>query len=59
MTYFGDLLGLATPVSDAIIELASCTNQCDYWKEGLTLESVNLAGLRVDEISKLAEKGRQ
>jgi opine dehydrogenase len=57
MAYLGDLFGLATPVSDAIIELASCSNQCDYWKEGLTLESLNLAGLRVDEIRKIADEG--
>ena len=58
LAFFGDLLGVPTPVSDAIIELASTANQVDYWKEGLTLEKLELDGLGAEEMLKFVTEGK-
>jgi len=57
LSELGDLLGVPTPVSDAVIELASVSNQTDYWVEGTTLEKLELAGLQPDKILKLVKEG--
>lgn len=59
MSELGDLLGVPTPVSDAIIELASASNQTDYRLEGTTLEKLGLGGLQPEEILKLVNEGKK
>jgi len=48
-------LGVATPLTDAIIELASALNQDNYYLTGRTLESLGLAELNKDQIISLVE----
>jgi opine dehydrogenase len=45
MAEIGGLLGINTPVIDALITLASVVSRTDYRKEGLTLEKMGLAVL--------------
>jgi opine dehydrogenase len=59
MSELGDLLGVPTPVSDAIVELASASNQTNYRSEGTTLEKLGLNGLQPDEILKLVDEGKE
>ena len=35
MTYFGDLIQVPTPVSDAVVQISAAANQEDYWTTGL------------------------
>jgi opine dehydrogenase len=49
----GRLLGIPTPVTDSLINLASSIQGVDYWQEGRTLDKLGLAGLTVDEIKAL------
>lgn len=52
MALIGDVLGVPTPIMDALINLASIANQVDYWKEGRTLEKMGIAGLSIEELSR-------
>ena len=58
MTCFGDLLGVSTPVSDAVIEIASRVNNSDYRENGLTMRELGLDKLEFKEILHLVETGR-
>jgi opine dehydrogenase len=53
MALLGHLFGISTPVSDAIVELASTAMNRDFWQEGLTLKELGLEGLRPEEILKV------
>jgi len=57
LAYLGDLLKVPTPVSDAMIELSSISNQANYRKTGLTLEALGLDGLQSEEILKMVNQG--
>ena len=57
LSLLGDKLKVATPVSDAMIELASVTNQVNYWNEGITLEKLGLSKLKPEEILRLVHEG--
>jgi opine dehydrogenase len=46
----GRKLGVPTPVSDALLLLASIVNGVDYASEGRTLERLGLGGLGADEL---------
>jgi opine dehydrogenase len=59
LAYLGNLLNVPTPVSDAIIELSSITNNVNYWKAGLTLEKLKLDRLSPAEILKLVNEGEK
>ena len=48
---------MATPVSDAMIELSSVSNKINYWNEGLTLERLGLKDLKPEEILALVNSG--
>jgi opine dehydrogenase len=48
----GRRLGVSTPLSDAMVRLASIVNGVDYAVEGRTLERLGLAGLGVDELKR-------
>jgi opine dehydrogenase len=53
----GGLLGIRTPVIDALISLASVVSRTDYRKEGLTVEKMGLAGIRPENLGKLLHEG--
>jgi len=57
MAEIGRLVGVKTPVIDALITLASVISRTDYRKNGLTLEAMGLAGLKGNELQKVLQEG--
>src|SRR5262245_29322437 len=57
MTEIGLLLGVNTPVIDALITLASVVSGTDYCKDGLTLEKMGLAGVAAKDLPKVLSDG--
>ena len=57
MAEIGRLLGINTPVIDALITLASVVSRTDYRKEGLTVEKMGLAGVRPENMRKILHEG--
>lgn len=53
----GDLLGVETPATKAIIRLACILNGSDYWADGRTTERMGLTGLNARQIRRLALEG--
>jgi opine dehydrogenase len=53
----GKLLGVATPVVDSIITIASVINKQDYLREGRTLKELGLDGLTAEQIRQYVETG--
>lgn len=50
----GEMLGVATPATRAIITLASVMHGVDYWAEGRTVEKLGIKGMSVKDIRFLA-----
>lgn len=50
----GKKFGVETPTIDAIIQLASILLQTDYWKEGRTVERLNIQNMTLKELRLLA-----
>src|SRR3990172_574717 len=50
MSSLGRLLGVPTPINDALNTLASIARGVDYWGQGRTVERLGLAGLRPDDL---------
>jgi opine dehydrogenase len=57
MAEIGGLLGIETPVMDALICLASTALGVDFRAEGLTLEKMGLTGLRSDQLGDILGNG--
>jgi opine dehydrogenase len=57
MAEIGTLLGVRTPVIDALITLASVISQADYRSEGLTLEKMGLARITGEALPNLLQYG--
>ncbi|HEX2931586.1 MAG TPA: NAD/NADP octopine/nopaline dehydrogenase family protein [Candidatus Binatia bacterium] len=57
MAEIGRLLGVKTPVMDALITLASTALGVDFRAEGLTLEKMGLAGTRADQLQSILDNG--
>jgi opine dehydrogenase len=57
MAEIGKLLGVKTPVMDALITLASTALGADFRKEGLTLEKMGLVGVAPEQLSRILENG--
>lgn len=57
MAEVGRLLGVETPVIDALITLASEMNGTDYRREGLTLEKMGLAGVNAEDLGEFLYEG--
>lgn len=57
MAEIARLLGVETPVIDALIKLASVASRTDYNKEGLTLEKMGLTGVTAKELQKVLQEG--
>jgi opine dehydrogenase len=45
MASVGRMIGVPTPVADAVIQLASTVRGVDYWKTGRTVEALGIAGM--------------
>ncbi len=57
MAEIGRLVGVHTPVMDALITLASVALGSDLRAEGLTLEKMGLAGVTLDGLQKVLAEG--
>jgi len=57
MSELGEKLGVATPLINAFIEIASVLNKEDYRKTGRTLETLGLDRLSKEQIMNLVERG--
>jgi opine dehydrogenase len=54
----GDLVGVATPTHDAIIQLASVINRTNYWKSGRGVKELGLSKLDKKGLKKFLLVGR-
>ena len=59
MAAVGAMLGVRTPVIDALITLASASSGVDYSREGLSLEKMGLANISPGALPKLLQEGFQ
>lgn len=50
----GDMFKVPTPTLKALIHLGSIINDCDYWKEGRTVERLGIAGMTLKELRLLS-----
>ncbi|MET0501813.1 MAG: NAD/NADP octopine/nopaline dehydrogenase family protein, partial [Candidatus Binatia bacterium] len=57
MAEIGAMMGVATPVIDALITLASVVNGQDYRRSGLTLEKMGLAEVRSVDLAMVLQEG--
>jgi opine dehydrogenase len=57
MAEIGKLLGVKTPVMDALITLASSALGADFRRDGLTLEKMGLAAVKPNGLPKLLHDG--
>ncbi len=55
MSQLGGKLGVATPLMNAFVEIASALNQEDYYQTGRNLESMGVADLNKEQILDLLE----
>jgi opine dehydrogenase len=53
----GRMAGVPTPVIDALIELASKMNRVDYRRDGLALEQLGLAKIKLENLKTLLQEG--
>lgn len=57
MAAFAERLGIATPVIDGLIGVASAMNGIDYRREGLTLDKMGLANVGGKDLRALSDEG--
>ena len=57
MAEIGRLLGVETPVIDALIRLASVVSRTDYRKEGLTLDKMGLSSVAAERLPAVLHNG--
>jgi opine dehydrogenase len=57
MAEIGRLLGVETPVIDALIRLASVISRTDYRTDGLTLDKMGLASVTAEHLSMFLHHG--
>ncbi len=59
MVSLGEMINIPTPISKALITLASVINQTDYLKLGRTTENLGLSGLSINELNKFLYEGSE
>lgn len=52
-----DMVGVQTPLIDAVINISSIINETDYWKEGRTTEKLGISRLNLYELRKFLDEG--
>ena len=57
MAEIGRLLGVETPVIDALIRLASVVSRTDYRKDGLTLDKMGLSSVATEHLPAVLHNG--
>ena len=55
MSSLGLILNIPTPITNALIELASTINGINYYKYGRTMENLGLSSLKINELIKFFE----
>jgi len=55
MSSLGLILNIPTPITNAIIEVASTINGINYYKYGRTMEKLGLSSLKINELIKFFE----
>ena len=48
----GEMIGVPTPVTRALITLASEVNGADYFAEGRNVEHLGISGMSIDQLNK-------
>jgi opine dehydrogenase len=59
LAQLGKQLGVETPTIEALITIASAESGKNFWREGLTLEEIGLAGKTTEEIITYVERGKE
>jgi len=54
----GEMIGVPTPVCNALITLASMINETDYRAEGRTVEKLGISGLTVEQLNRYLDVGK-
>jgi len=57
LSTLGQLLGIATPISDAIINLSGAINCVDYWAQGRGVNELGLGEMNLEQIQKFLTTG--
>jgi len=57
MISLGEMLNVPTPVTKALVILASTINQTNYLDQGRTVKQLGLSGLNADELNRFLAKG--
>lgn len=58
MSQLGDVLGVETPLLDAIVTIGSAVCGIDFWKTGRTLEQLGIAGMDARSLKRFVEEGK-
>lgn len=59
MSSIGRILGVPTPINDALTLVASITRGVDYWATGRTPERLGIAGMNADTLLRYVETGQR
>lgn len=59
LSHLGRVLGVPTPTTDAIIQLAQVVAGIDYRRQGLSLEQIDIAGLTKEQIIHYVNTGQK
>lgn len=57
MVSLAEMINIPTPVTKALLTLASVINQTDYLREGRTIHKLGLSGLSIDELNRFLAQG--
>jgi opine dehydrogenase len=57
MAYLGKMLGVQTPTTNALIDLASVINETNYWETGWTPERLGIQGMTLKALLSYVENG--
>jgi len=57
MAEIAKVAGVETPTFNSIITLASIANEVDYWREGMTLDKLDLQGKSLNQMIDFVNKG--
>ncbi len=57
LSKLGQLLDIATPICDAIINLSGAINRADYWAEGRGVDELGLGGMGAEQLKTFLETG--
>lgn len=52
----GRMLGVPTPVADAVITLSSAMRGMDFWKNGRTVEALGIAGQTAEQLTRALQE---